>query len=308
MTSPPRGGDLFTKRRHRIAVWLALLVTVIWSSSWVMIKFGLETIPPIGFAGLRYGLATLCLLPFAFQKKNIAIIKQMRFFDWVGLTVLGVLFYTVAQVGQYVALSYLPAITVSLMLTLTAVVVVILGIFFLKEIPSWLQWLGIAIFTLGLVVYFYPVSFSSASWVGLVYAFSATLATSISSILRRYINRSKMLSPIVVTVISMAVGSIMMLIWGGVSEGVPALGWIEWLMVIWMAVINTAFAFTLWNLTLQTLTAMESSIINNMMLVQIAILAWVFLGEKIDLKTGVGLGLISIGVIFVQFKKDRKQD
>lgn len=106
----------------------------------------------------------------------------------------------------------------------------------------------------------------------------------------------------------MGIGSILMMVWGGISEGVPILGWVECSMVVWMAVINTAFAFTLWNLTLQTLTAMESSIINNTMLVQIAILAWIFLGEKIDLHMGVGLILVSIGVVLVQLKKKRISD
>jgi drug/metabolite transporter (DMT)-like permease len=175
----------------------------------------------------------------------------------------------------------------------------------LKEMPGWLQWLGMAIFVAGLLVYFYPISFSSASWIGLAYALAATMSTSISSILGRYINRGKMLPATSVTVISMGIGSMLMLAWGGFSEGVPDLGWVEWVLVIWMAVVNTAFAFTLWNLTLQTLTAMESSIINNTMLVQIAILAWVFLGEKIDLKMGAGLVLVSCGVLLVQLKKNR---
>jgi drug/metabolite transporter (DMT)-like permease len=108
---------------------------------------------------------------------------------------------------------------------------------------------------------------------------------------------------VVVTVISMSIGSILMLIWGGISEGIPSLSGGEWAIVIWMAVVNTAFAFSLWNLTLQTLTAMESSLINNTMLVQIAILAWIFLGEKIDLKMAVGLFFVSAGVILVQLRK-----
>ena len=38
--------------------------------------------------------------------------------------------------------------------------------------------------------------------------------------------------------------------------------------------VNTAFAFTLWNLSLQRLTAVESAGVNNTMLIQIAVLAW----------------------------------
>ena len=43
----------------------------------------------------------------------------------------------------------------------------------------------------------------------------------------------------------------------------------------------TAFAFTLWNLSLQRLSAVESASVNNTMLVQIALLAWLLLGERL---------------------------
>jgi hypothetical protein len=46
-----------------------------------------------------------------------------------------------------------------------------------------------------------------------------------------------------------------------------------------LAVVNTAVAFTLWNRSLRPLSALESAGINNTMLIQIALLAWVFLGE-----------------------------
>jgi drug/metabolite transporter (DMT)-like permease len=292
-----------TQQQHRKAVLLAFLVTMLWSSSWVLIKFGLVSIPPVGFAGLRYALATLCLLPFAFKKKEMATIRQLTRGDWFWLILLGVLFYTIAQVGQYVALARLPAVTVSLMLSLTAIIVVLLGILSLAEYPGRLQWLGIALFCLGLGIYFYPISFTRGDRIGLAFALAACLATSLGSIIGRYINRKKILSAVAVTSISMSIGSVLMLAWGGISEGMPTLGWKEWIMVIWMAVVNTALAFSLWNFTLQTLTAMESSIINNTMLVQIAILAWIFLGESIDLKLGIGLVFVSAGVILVQIKK-----
>jgi drug/metabolite transporter (DMT)-like permease len=48
---------------RRSAALVALFVVFLWATSWVLIKFGLETIPPLTFAGLRYGLASLVLLP-----------------------------------------------------------------------------------------------------------------------------------------------------------------------------------------------------------------------------------------------------
>jgi drug/metabolite transporter (DMT)-like permease len=51
---------------------------------------------------------------------------------------------------------------------------------------------------------------------------------------------------------------------------------------------------------LRTLTAMESSIINNTMLIQIAVLAWVFLGESLGLQQIAGLSLAAVGTLIVQ--------
>ena len=48
------------------------------------------------------------------------------------------------------------------------------------------------------------------------------------------------------------------------------------------------------------LTAIESSLINNTMLVQIALLAWLFLGESIGVREALGLLLAVLGVLLVQ--------
>ena len=50
-----------SRRHHHLPALQALFVTFLWSTSWVLIKFGLQEIPAIGFAGLRYALAFLLL-------------------------------------------------------------------------------------------------------------------------------------------------------------------------------------------------------------------------------------------------------
>ena len=68
----------------------------------------------------------------------------------------------------------------------------------------------------------------------------------------------------------------------------------------WLAVVNTAFAFTLWNHTLRTLTAIESNVMNNTMLIQIALLAWIFLGESLNGRQLLGIALAVVGIAIVQ--------
>ncbi|MCZ7670641.1 MAG: DMT family transporter [Chloroflexi bacterium] len=59
-------------------------------------------------------------------------------------------------------------------------------------------------------------------------------------------------------------------------------------------------AFTLWNHTLRTLSAMESTVINNTMTVQIAILAVLFLGETLNGRELLGLAAVVSGTLLVQ--------
>ena len=102
------------------------------------------------------------------------------------------------------------------------------------------------------------------------------------------------------TAVSMAVGAVALL---GVSvavEGWPRPDLTGWLIIGWLAVVNTAFAFTLWNHTLRTLTAVESSVVNNTMTIQIAVLAIVFLGERLGPLQLVGLLFAAIGAAAVQ--------
>lgn len=54
---------------------------------------------------------------------------------------------------------------------------------------------------------------------------------------------------------SMALGGLLTLATGVVVDGLPHLSGSDWAIVLWLAVINTAFAFTLWNHTLRSLTA-----------------------------------------------------
>lgn len=288
------------------AIAIALLVTFLWSTSFVIIKIGLAEIPPLTFAGLRYTIAFFTLLPLAFRKNIREEITRLNKKDWIKLTLLGFTFYTFTQGAQFLGLSLLPAVTVSLLLNFTPIVVAVMGIFILSEKPSLLQWLGTLLFLTGVLIYFYPVLLDDTLTLGLIVMGFGILANAGSAIIGRDVNRSSLLSPITITIISMGIGGIVLLISGIAFQGLPAISIENFLYLLWLAIINTAFAFTLWNFSLRTLTAMESSIINGTMLIQIAILAWIFLGEEITTKEAAGMLIAALGALFVQLKIKRK--
>ena len=287
---------------HSAAVFQALFVTFLWSTSWVLIRIGLEDIPALTFAGLRYTIAFLCLLPLAMRRGEIKPVRELSRRRWRQLVILGLLFYAVTQGAIFVSLFYLPAASVSLLLSFSPVVVALLAIGFLNERPSIGQWIGTAVFLLGVVIYFLPADFGGGEVFGLVVAVIGLLANAVSSILGRDLNRRRDLSPLAVTVVTMGIGGLALLVTGIAVEGFPGLSLSNWAIVLWLAVVNSALAFTLWNHTLRTLSAMESSVINNTMLVQIAILAWIFLDEALSGRQIVGLFLAAVGALVVQLR------
>lgn len=292
---------------HLSVILLALLVTFLWSTSFVIIKIGLVEIPPLTFAGLRYTIAFICLLPFAFTKTNSSIIKKLNKKDWWKLILLGFLFYAFTQGTQFIGLSLLPAVTVSLWLNFTPLIVAFMAILFLNEFPTKLQWIGVLIFIIGIFTYFFPVELNQNQTTGLIVMTIGVFANAASAVLGRNINRENKLNPLVVTVVSMGIGSIILLITGLTIQGIPSISFQNLLFLLWLAIVNTALAFTIWNFTLRTLSAMESSIINGTMLIQIAVLAWLFLDEFISLKEGIGMLMAAAGVLLVQLRIRNKK-
>ena len=291
--------------QQSIAVLQAVFVTVLWASSWVLIKLGLRAdLPALTFAGLRYTLAFLCLAPFVLLSvKNRAVIRSFRRTDWMRLALLGIVYYTLTQGSQFLSLAYLPAATASLLLNLTPLVVGVSGIVFLGEHPSRSQWVGIALTILGVAVFFLPLNLQAAPVIGLLVAFGGVLSNAASSLLGRQVNRLANSSPLLITFTSMGIGSVALLLIGVFFQGFGGLDLGSWLLIAWLAVVNTAFAFTLWNHTLRTLSAVESSVVNSLMMPQIAILAYIFLGEALNGKEILGLILVGLGVLVVQLQR-----
>jgi drug/metabolite transporter (DMT)-like permease len=286
------------------AILQALFVTFLWSTSWVLIKIALNDIPPLTFAGLRYTIAFFILLPGLRRHKDA--IRALSSAEWKRLAALGIVFYTLTQGGQFLTLNYLEAVTFSLLLNLTTVLVVLVGIIALAEIPSPWQWAGLALLLIGVWLYFSPVFIPAGQLPGLILAAITVGANAAAAILGRSVNRQATIPPLVVTTISMGIGAVLLLATGLAVQGLPSITPSGWAIVGWLAVVNTALAFTLWNVTLRTLSAMESSIINNTMLPQIAVLAWLFLDETLTLRNVVGLLLVAVGVFIVQVARTHK--
>ena len=290
-------------RSHLTAVLTALFVTALWSLSWVLITRGLEDIPPLSFAGLRYGLAALILSPLLFGQTARASLRALPMKGWSLLIGFGVLQYGVTQACQFTALTLLPPTTLSLMLAFTPALVAVLGAALLGERLGWLEAAGVAVFVGGAGVYFLSKSLPAGAVAGLVVGGLGVLANAGQTLLGRKVNRDSHLPPSLITAVSMIAGAAALLTAGVAVEGAPNLPPHAWLIIGWLAAVHTALAFWLWNRAQRSLSALEASLINNTMMIQIAALAVLVLGERLTGMQVAGLAVAGLGVLTVQLAR-----
>jgi drug/metabolite transporter (DMT)-like permease len=265
----------------------------------------LDEIPPITYAALRYSIASLILIGLLLASpKHRNEVRTLSTKWWGQLAVYGLIYYAITMATMYIALNKLAAITVSFVLNFTIIFVVIFASFIINEPPNRKQIFFIIISFSGVFLYFYPISVLDESRFGLIIITISMLANAISAILGRMINRVRTQSTLVITTISMTFGSISLLIWSMIKEGTPSITILGIVYIVWLAVVNTAFTFMLWNKVLQHLKATEVTIINGLMLPEIAIFAIIFLDEMPSVSEWIGIIIITFSGLAIQFIRD----
>jgi len=287
-------------RDHLVALLEALFVTFLWSSSYVLVKVGLTEMSPLSLVALRYAVASLILLPLALRREGGEFLRDSR--NVVKMAVLGLSGYTVAQGLQCLGLFYLPAISVTFLLNFTPLIVAVLGVVALKEYPRLHQLAGMGLVLVGAYMYFNaPLGGNRLVGVGI------TLVSGIGGgsylVLSRLLFVRDELDPLGVTAFPMGFGTVLLALVAFSVEGVPSVSLTGWGIILWLGVVNTALAFFLWNHALQRLEAFEISVLQNTMLVQIAVLSWMFLGEQLSVAKLVPMVLVFIGALVVQLRR-----
>jgi drug/metabolite transporter (DMT)-like permease len=108
-----------------------------------------------------------------------------------------------------------------------------------------------------------------------------------------------------VSLVTMGIGSSVLLVVSVIAEQFPGISLGAALILLWLALVNTALAFTLWNRVLRTLTALEGGVIANAQIIQVAILAWLVLGETMGVQKILAALIILGGVTLVQVQRGK---
>lgn len=283
-----------------LAIGEGLLVSVVWSSSFVIIKLGLEHAGPLTLAGLRYFTAFLLLSPF--MAINGELRRNPAPGRWGRLFLMGLFAYPVSNGALFWGLQYVPATTGSFLHSLLPLPGLLLALLWLKEVPARHQIVGLAIALAGSVLFFSSgLSAGDPLPVGVVSL--GVVAFAIFTSMSRGLAREGQIATLSMTALPLGIGGSLLLL-GALPLERPVLPPAEaWAVVLWLALINTALAYLLYNHSLRILTVLESNALLSLSPLGTAVLASLLLGERVTAWQLVGLVVAILGVLLVQWRR-----
>jgi drug/metabolite transporter (DMT)-like permease len=274
----------------------ALLLALILGSTLVVSRLALNVLGPLTLTAFRYFFAFLVLVPFM-PHRNLFGRWTSR--TWLLLLLIGVSFYVVGNGALIVGLRFLSATTDALLLNLVPLLVLVAGVIWLKEMPTHLQLAGVVIGVLGGVLFFSP-GLSAGEPLGLAIVTVGLLGNAAYGLLGRALAREGRVDTLSLTAIPLALGSLLLLPCALLIEGIPPFVPQAWVLVVLLAVINTAVAYVLYNHALKVLAAFEVSVILSINPLVTALWSWVLLGERLQSLQVLAMAVVMSGVVLVQ--------
>ncbi|MFZ9565723.1 MAG: drug/metabolite exporter YedA [Ilumatobacteraceae bacterium] len=276
----------------RLTVLALAAVWVIWGSTYLAIKIGLETLPPFAMQGMRFVAASVFMLMFLrFRGHEWPSKRQVRNACGIGLLLL------IGGLGM-VTLAEDRGVDSGLVATIIAIQPMMMALWggLWRTWPNRMQWVGMSIGLLGVLVLVSDDGLSG-SWSGVSLVFVACVSWSFGSALSRRIDMPDGPMTTALEMASAACGFIVLSLVTGESIDAPSLRSglaVGYLVVFGSIVAFSAFTYLIGNVSGPL--AMSYAYINPAIAVLLGV---VFSDETVSANMAVALPVILVGVAIV---------
>lgn len=263
-----------------------------WGSMYVVSKIALLTVPPVTLLALRYLVAIPVL--FAILKLR-GRLKRMAREDVMTVAAIGVIGYFMSFCLQMQGISRLTGSISSLLGAMNPIFIPVLASFFLKERLTVAKVLCVAVSMAGVVTIVGVNGTVDVMGTGLM-LLSVFLWSSASIIIRRVGGRY---DPMQIAMLGMAFALPLTGAWSAVElqSAAFSLPLQSALAVLFMGIVGTAVAHTLWNTSLSLMDASFCSMFYPMQPLVSSVLGVLVLGETITPSFVIGGGIVCCGIV-----------
>lgn len=299
------------KKYFSQTTFLAIVASLLWSSAFVGIKIGLRYHTPLQFAGIRFLISGLILLPVIGNYKKF---KKEVSANFAYVCLIAFLQIVLQYSFFYMGVNLVPA-SISAMIVGSGPLFVALVAHFtiaddrmswVKSISILLGIAGVAVITLGRKSL---PSGAEIALLGVVYLLLNNLSSGISNVV--IARKRQTISPMILTSSSLLIGGLAMFFISIPFEGFPkqsfpleyfvALGWLSFL---------SAAAISIWNTLLRRpdVKVSELNIWKFLIPVAGAVLSWIILpNESPDIISVSGMVLIALALLILNLPISSKR-
>ncbi len=303
ITQGPAAGVLASSRTRSVRVQVALAffaIYIIWGSTYLAIRYAVETIPPLYTAGFRHLVAGSILLLWCFWKKLRPTREQLR-----ASVVIGALFFLGGHGALHWAEQRINSGLASLLIATEPIFVFVLAAAAEKRWRMNARLLtGIALGLAGVALLFGKNSLIAGP--GMTTAAAVTLLGALSWALGIVYSRKSHLSghPLLLSALSLISGALLLLLAGTVAgEGrgfhVAAVSHRSWMALGYLILFGSVIAFTAYNWLLEhyspTLVATHTYV-NPIVAV---LLGWLLANEAVTLNVAMAGAMVIGAVVLV---------
>jgi O-acetylserine/cysteine efflux transporter len=233
--------------------FLALCVVFVWGTNFVVIRWGLEGMPPFAFATLRFVFSALPWL-FFIKRPPVAWSKLAVYGLLLGTGQFGLLYLAIGNAGHSLISPGLASLVIQCQVFFT----IGLSMIFMREQLRKYQWVALALGVTGIVVIGSHVD-ATVTVAGLSLILFAAFFWACANLVARSAGKVNMLAFMVwssvfaippLLLISLALEG-----WNTVSYSITHMSSTVFACVLWQALGNTLFGYAAWNWLLSRYSA-----------------------------------------------------
>jgi drug/metabolite transporter (DMT)-like permease len=304
VTGAVPGGAHGGGQRDALIRAMPIVFVLIWSTGFIVARYGMPHAPPLGFLALRYALSALC---FALWIHWARVAWPRERAQWLHLAVTGVMLHAGYLGGVWLAVKLglgagLAALIVGLQPVLTALWMSSLGAQGGDPRVSLRQWGGLLLGLAGLLlVVWHKLGVGEAGWASVGCAVLALLSITAGTLYqKRWVQPCDVRSANCVQLLAALVLTLPL----AVAEAFTPLGGWRWHpelvgAMAWSVLVLTLGGSSLLYLLLQRGAATKVTSLLYLVPPTTALMAWALFGESLGPGVLVGLALSAVGVAMV---------
>jgi len=288
-----------------LLVWLILCL--IWGTTWLFIKVGLDDLPPIGFSAARFGLASV-LIFVIIKVQKIPLPKTAK--EWRLLALTGILQFAVNYSMVFWSEVHITSGLAAVLQATITVFGLILAWFFLPNERITPQKIVAVVIGIAGVTVIFIDQLRVENWMaflGCVGIVVGAYAAAQASILVKA--KGGGMHPASLVFGQMICGLPFIIIYSLITEGNPLnfnWTWRAAVCVLYLTLLGTIAAFWLYYWLLSKIESTKAMMISLVTPLIAVVVGRIVLGETLPPQTGIGGLLIIASIGLIVFRKRRK--